>query len=291
MNIPGDGHAQARQHDHHVIHLVFQRILGEPPRRRCRLTQSPAQSSARVFDVFLIRPDGPEVHEERGMDDVENDRRGQHQAGDPVIRHPRESDAYPWEEGRDQQREHRGRHDPVKQSGGQRVPWQSALGYSAKAVRAVGKHFRFREITNPNSVHHQERQTRRSPTPTSGRTRCEWGRPVPTDCWPTQLCPCGFLHAANGALHQVPHQRNLVAVVPQRLARPRSRFPRPSRRWPHCAACRCTASSTAFRRSGWAATPFTAIRIWSILPPLKTAAEAMFTSGKSHTCRSRTFSK
>src|SRR5277367_639934 len=52
-----------------------------------------------------------------------------------------------------------------------------------------------------------------------------------------------------------------------------------------------TASSTTFKRRGRAAAPFTAMRIRSMLPFDTTIAEATFSSGKSHTFRSRIFSK
>src|SRR5580704_12106223 len=52
-----------------------------------------------------------------------------------------------------------------------------------------------------------------------------------------------------------------------------------------------TACSTAFNRRGRAAAPFTAIRMRSMLLPETTIAEATFKRGKSHTFRSRTFSK
>ena len=52
-----------------------------------------------------------------------------------------------------------------------------------------------------------------------------------------------------------------------------------------------TAFSTAGRRSGVAATPFTAMRMRAMVSPDMTVAAATFTSGKSHTFRSATFSK
>jgi hypothetical protein len=52
-----------------------------------------------------------------------------------------------------------------------------------------------------------------------------------------------------------------------------------------------TARSTDARRNGRAATAFTAIRIRSMRSPETVIAEAMLSSGKSQTCRSRIFSK
>ena len=52
-----------------------------------------------------------------------------------------------------------------------------------------------------------------------------------------------------------------------------------------------TAASTATNRRGRAATAPTTNRIASIRSPAGRSADATFTSGKSHTSRSRTFSK
>jgi hypothetical protein len=52
-----------------------------------------------------------------------------------------------------------------------------------------------------------------------------------------------------------------------------------------------TASSTARRRSGRAATPLTTTASAGMVPPCATIADATLTSAKSHTLRSRIFSK
>src|ERR1700735_3987802 len=59
---------------------------------------------------------------------------------------------------------------------------------------------------------------RRWPLPRSGKTRCEWGRFAPMDWSRFRLCPSGLLDATDGALHQIAHERNFVAVVAQRLS-------------------------------------------------------------------------
>src|SRR6185437_5632009 len=72
--------------------------------------------------------------------------------------------------------------------------------------------------------------------PTTDRTRRESGRPDPTDYAPTlrfswltpypahngrrglgARCPCRRLHAPNRPLHEITQERNLVAVVAERL--------------------------------------------------------------------------
>ena len=53
---------------------------------------------------------------------MKDDGNGQHSSSDPMVGHPVKLDAYLRKEGGKQQREHRGRHDPVKHPRDQRVP-------------------------------------------------------------------------------------------------------------------------------------------------------------------------
>ena len=86
-------------------------------------------------------------------------------------------------------------------------------------------------------------------------------------------------HTADGALNQIPHQRNLVSVELQGTAPCTASFPAIS---PVAAIAGLprTASSTAFSRSGRAAAPFTAMRMRSMLPPETTIADATFNKRK-----------
>jgi|SRR6266850_7246766 len=55
------------------------------------------------------------------MDHVKDNGNGQHGAGHPVVSHPIKLDTYLRKEGGEQQREHGGCHDPMKQTRSQRV--------------------------------------------------------------------------------------------------------------------------------------------------------------------------
>ena len=91
---------------------------------------------------------------------------------------------------------------------------------------------------------------------------------------------------------EVAHQRNLVAVVAQRLCAP-SIASRPAsvRRLFVARLARQSPLPPPSAAAAVAATAPTAIRACWIVSPTTFIADATFTSGKSHTCRSRTFSK
>ena len=72
-------------------------------------------------DVLRSNPDRPEIQPERRVDDVEQDRRGQHETSDPVPRHPLELNTDDGEKCREEQDEHRRRHHPVEQAGDERM--------------------------------------------------------------------------------------------------------------------------------------------------------------------------
>src|SRR5271163_3912594 len=70
----GDSYGKPREHDGEVIHLVFKRVFRKAPGRWRGFTAEPLHSVKRIMDVDLIRPDGPEIHEKGGMDEMEQNR-------------------------------------------------------------------------------------------------------------------------------------------------------------------------------------------------------------------------
>ena len=151
---------QACRDDGAVIELILQRILGEPARRRSGPSHEPPDPSHCVLQVGPVRPYRPEVQPERGVDDVKDNRDSQHRAGDPVVRHPVKLDADLGKEGGEQQREHRCRHDPVKQARGERVPWNSLGQADLHVMRhRPGILLRFGEVPHVDGVNDQEEQS------------------------------------------------------------------------------------------------------------------------------------
>ena len=119
------------------------------------------------------------------------------------------------------------------------------------------------------------------------------GTERPHGCAPRSIgSPCCLLHAADGALDQVAHERNLVGVELQRhcaLERPACR---PSHRFPAWRACRAQRSSTIFQpQRPWRDSVDRDPNVARYFAADSFIAEATFISGKSHTLRSRTFSK
>ena len=122
---------QSRGNDGAVVELVLERILGEFVRWRRSLPHKTQNSPPCVPHVNFVRPDRPEVHEERGVEDMKEYGDSKNGAGDPVIGNPVEPEAHLREEGRKQQREHTGSHNPVEEPCGQRVSGY-ALRYSPR---------------------------------------------------------------------------------------------------------------------------------------------------------------
>ena len=77
-----------------MVKLVLQGILGEPVRGWSVSPESAQDPSPCVSQVDAIGPDRPEVHEDGRVDDVKEDRGGQHGARHPVNRHPLELNAH-----------------------------------------------------------------------------------------------------------------------------------------------------------------------------------------------------
>src|SRR6202040_89533 len=151
---------ESRGDDGTVVELVFQGILGEFVRWRRRLTHKTQNSSSGVPHVNPVRPDGPEVQEEGGVNDMKEYGEGENGPCDPVIGDPDESETHLREEGGKQEREHGSRHNPVKQPRGQRVS-RYALRYSrCNQWRATArKLLAFSKISQIGSVHDEKEKS------------------------------------------------------------------------------------------------------------------------------------
>ena len=114
---------QTRDHDGPVVELVLERVLREFVGRRRGLSHKAQNSSHGVPGINPVRPDGPEVQEERGVNDMKEYGEGENGPCNPVIADPVEPDAHLREKGGKQQREHGGGHNPVKQPRGERMSW------------------------------------------------------------------------------------------------------------------------------------------------------------------------
>src|ERR1035437_9561135 len=274
-----------------MIELVLQRIFCKSIGRRRFLAYRPQHPSLPITQINLVRPDGPEVQEERGVNDVEDDGRGEHQPSHPVVRHPIELDANLGKERCNQQREHRDGHEPVKGARDQGVSGDSFGNSGQDCGRIV-----FRKLLGRGKdghvecVDNHEEQSRNHRNPyqvprymdgngSSPRTDCPGYEVHVASCTPpmarfTRFLINGILYALNCS-GTAPWTARFPAIVPVVAS---AGLPR-------------TASSTALKRIGFGATALTAMGVRSILPPETTIAEATFIRAKSHTLRSRTFSK
>ena len=184
----------------------------------------------------------------------------------------------------------------MKQPRHQRVPG-NVLGYARSDFgRSVArKFFWLGEIPQPNGMDDQEEQSCDHRDPDQEPGNMDRDTLPPRTRRPLLRSPCCLLDSYSssndGALHQISHQRDLVGVELQRDRSLHGQSSRPFHPLPRSAGLPRTASSTAFKRNGRAAAPFTAMRMRSIVSPDVTMAEATFRSGKSQTLRSRTFSK
>ena len=118
----GEDDRQTRENDDQMIHLILQRIFCKFARRGRGFSGSAQPSALRVFYIHPIRPDGPEIHPERGVDDMKQNGGRENEARDPMISHPGKFMPQLGQEGGNQQRQHRRRHHPMKQPGCQRMP-------------------------------------------------------------------------------------------------------------------------------------------------------------------------
>src|ERR1700732_3134786 len=143
-----------------MVELVLQGILREFVRWWGGLPHKTQNSPPGVPHVNSVRPDRPEIHEERSVDDMKEYGDGKNRARDPVIGDPVEAEAHLREKGGKQQREHAGGHNPVKQPRGQRMSGH-VLRYSrgdqwrTTASELLG----FGEISHIGGVHDEEEKS------------------------------------------------------------------------------------------------------------------------------------
>src|ERR1700730_10254153 len=93
------------------------------------------------------------------MEDMKENRRGQHGARDPVIGHPVELDAYSRKEGSEQQSQHRGCHDPMEHARHLRMPGHTCwyLGWEWMTFRR--ELTRLGEVPQIGSMNYEEHES------------------------------------------------------------------------------------------------------------------------------------
>ena len=220
MNKPVPIADEPCQQNRQVVKLVLQRIFGELPRLGRRLAHGSLHSARSVLDVLFVGPDRPEIHDEGSVDNVVDHRDGQHDAGDPVIRDPGKLHAHFRKEGGKKQREHREGHHSVESARSQRMPVDVFRKRGHRHRNLLHSHALKKTWPSSRRRARGRSETKEPPprTPTKAPRQCGSALEHPTDFAPTVSSPRCLLHghSANGALHQVPHQRDLVAVVLQR---------------------------------------------------------------------------
>ena len=226
------------------------------------------------------------------MDDVEDDRAGEQDARHPVPVDPRELDADDRQEGREHEHQHREGHHPVEHPGDERVARNGRRQSRHRrfhAVHLAGFTLVMRREQHVAAVGDEEQDAAHERGPEQIPRDADEDRSRPTGCsaqLTNSMHPLLEWRASPGP-SSAASCRRCGAAAP-RPARPARRPARPSaRRVP----CRAGTLSTASSRYGRAETPFTTSRASLMLLPDALIAEAMLTSAKSHTCRSRTFSK
>src|SRR5262245_32385411 len=225
------------------------------------------------------------------MNDVEEDRGCQQQPRHPVPLHPLELDAHDRQECGEDEHQHRECHYPVKEAGDAIVPRDlrrqplplglEPIDFSLITL-LVAREQHVAAMRHEEQEAANERRPEQTPrdvgedvlTPRAPCPGYEVHSPAPRIARFTRFCISGILEALcrSGAAPRVAISAAILAVSSLRA------FPR-------------MAVSTSSRRTGRAATPPTTIRESAMVAPFSERLEATFTSAKSHTWRSRTFSK
>ena len=120
----GHDGGQAHHRENVVDQLLRQGVFARQPGWPGADPEIPARQLQGVAQIRPIDPHGPKVLPEGCAYRMRDHQHGQHDAADPVDRHPREFDSQDGQERGSQQDQRRDRHPPVKQPIDQRVTYQ-----------------------------------------------------------------------------------------------------------------------------------------------------------------------
>jgi hypothetical protein len=141
---------------------VAQRVFAGPWSRHVFAPDLTQHLRPEFGNVLRADPDRPEVEEERRVHDMEQDRRGQQDAGHPVPLHPREPDAHDGQERGEEQHQHGDRHHPVEHARHEPVaqnPRGQAGTFGLQPIDFIGVALAVLREQHVATVREQEQQT------------------------------------------------------------------------------------------------------------------------------------